>query len=270
MTIALSIKVNDGLVLAADSATTMSQGNEIINIYDNANKVFNLHKQLPVGAITWGAGNIGRSSIAALVKNFRKTITEGSLAIDPDSYTVQHIANRFFEYMLDQGVDHAVTNSSLGFLITGYSMNRDFPECWHLSFSGNGHSNPELFQDEEATGGYWDGQPEALNRLIWGFNPNILQPILQSVGIGDDKVEEIMRLCHGIMNSQIITPFMPIQDAIDIAEFMIQTTIKYVKYTPGHQTVGGPIEIAAITKHEGFKWIKRKHYYNSTINPEEV
>jgi hypothetical protein len=27
-------------------------------------------------------------------------------------------------------------------------------------------------------------------------------------------------------------------------------------------------KIAAITKHEGFKWVKRKHYYNRAINPE--
>ncbi len=50
VTIALVIKVNDGVVLAADSATTMgSVGGpdgslQVMNIYNNANKVFNLHK----------------------------------------------------------------------------------------------------------------------------------------------------------------------------------------------------------------------------------
>ena len=55
MTIALVVKVNDGLVLASDSATTltMSQGgaSAVANIYNNANKVFNLYKGLPVGAM---------------------------------------------------------------------------------------------------------------------------------------------------------------------------------------------------------------------------
>ena len=63
MTIAISIKVNDGVVLAADSASTMygkdAQGNTgIFNVYDNANKVANLHKDIPVGIITWGTGSI--------------------------------------------------------------------------------------------------------------------------------------------------------------------------------------------------------------------
>jgi hypothetical protein len=29
----------------------------------------------------------------------------------------------------------------------------------------------------------------------------------------------------------------------------------------------GPIEIAAITKHEGFKWIERRHFYPPELNP---
>ena len=60
---------------------------------------------------------------------------------------------------------------------------------------------------------------------------------------------------------------MPIQDAIDLAEFLVDLTIKYVRFSAGAQTVGGPIEIAAITKHEKFKWIHRKHYYDADLNP---
>ena len=57
MTIAVSLKVNDGVVLASDSASSLiakdPSGNiGVINIYENANKVFNLRKGLPIGLIT--------------------------------------------------------------------------------------------------------------------------------------------------------------------------------------------------------------------------
>ena len=32
------------------------------------------------------------------------------------------------------------------------------------------------------------------------------------------------------------------------------------------QVIGGSIDIAVITKHEGFKWIQRKHYYDKDLN----
>ena len=34
------------------------------------------------------------------------------------------------------------------------------------------------------------------------------------------------------------------------------------------RTVGGPIDVAIISKGDGFIWAKRKHYFDSQINPQ--
>ena len=77
MTIEIAVKVHDGLVLAADSATTLIQRDsdgqtKETNIYNNANKVMNLYKGLPIGLMSWGLGSIGSSSIATLGKDLRR------------------------------------------------------------------------------------------------------------------------------------------------------------------------------------------------------
>ena len=62
MTIAITVRVHDGVVLAADSATTLigtdtaSGAVGVINVYNNANKLHNLLKGSPLGAVTWGTG----------------------------------------------------------------------------------------------------------------------------------------------------------------------------------------------------------------------
>jgi hypothetical protein len=33
------------------------------------------------------------------------------------------------------------------------------------------------------------------------------------------------------------------------------------------ETVGGPIDVAVISKGDGFVWIKWKHYFNRELNP---
>ena len=33
-------------------------------------------------------------------------------------------------------------------------------------------------------------------------------------------------------------------------------------------TVGGPIDVGMITKSDGFIWIKRKHYFDRSYNPQ--
>ena len=34
------------------------------------------------------------------------------------------------------------------------------------------------------------------------------------------------------------------------------------------ETVGGPIDVAVISKGDGFIWIKRKHYFEGDMNPQ--
>jgi len=36
------------------------------------------------------------------------------------------------------------------------------------------------------------------------------------------------------------------------------------------ETVGGPIDVAVISKGEGFVWIKRKYYFEKEINPHFI
>ena len=66
----------------------------------------------------------------------------------------------------------------------------------------------------------------------------------------------------------LVMPAMPIQDAIDLARYLVETTMGFSKFSISRaKTVGGPVEIAAITKHEGFRWVARKHFYSNSLNP---
>jgi hypothetical protein len=66
----------------------------------------------------------------------------------------------------------------------------------------------------------------------------------------------------------LIEPPMPIQDSIDLAEFLVHTSVMFTRFKRGAATVGGPVESAAITKLEGFKWVRRKHYFDEKLNPK--
>ena len=56
----------------------------------------------------------------------------------------------------------------------------------------------------------------------------------------------------------LFAPAMPIQDAIDLARFLVETTIGFVRFAVFlPKSVGGAVDVAAITKHEGFRWVHR-------------
>lgn len=60
---------------------------------------------------------------------------------------------------------------------------------------------------------------------------------------------------------------MPKQEIIDLAEALVSITAAERKATSDEGTVGGPVDVALITKHEGFVWIKRKYYFDGHLNP---
>ena len=67
--------------------------------------------------------------------------------------------------------------------------------------------------------------------------------------------------------ASVVHAAMPIQGAIELATFVVQTTIGFMRFSFGAETVGGPIEVAVITKHEGYKWVNRKLFFNRELSP---
>ena len=63
-------------------------------------------------------------------------------------------------------------------------------------------------------------------------------------------------------------PRMPIQDAIDLAQYLVDVAKGFSRFLPGADTVGGDTDVAVVTRHERFKWIKRKHFYPVNLNTE--
>ena len=55
-----------------------------------------------------------------------------------------------------------------------------------------------------------------------------------------------------------------------IAETFVQLTSFKVKVTSDLESVGGPIDVAVISKGDGFIWVKRKHYFDIKYNPHFV
>jgi len=51
---------------------------------------------------------------------------------------------------------------------------------------------------------------------------------------------------------------MTLNDAVDFARFLIRTTADYQRFAKVVPIVGGPIDIAVITKWAGFRWVQRK------------
>jgi len=151
--------------------------------------------------------------------------------------------------------------------VCGYSSGRPLPEVWQVAFNEGKCFDPHRVQSEGDFGVQWNGEQEALNRLILGLG-TITEDGAKAIGITSEQLAELLPKLFPHTFESLILPAAPIQDAINLARFLVETTIGFIQYAVIRpKTVGGPIEIAAITKHEGFKWVQRKHFFSSEFNP---
>lgn len=60
--------------------------------------------------------------------------------------------------------------------------------------------------------------------------------------------------------------FMPKPEMAKMAEALIDLTSIKRRVTRGMETVGGPVDVAVISRSEGFVWVNRKHYFSPELN----
>ena len=119
-------------------------------------------------------------------------------------------------------------------------------------------------QGEQDFGIRWDGEYEALSRLIFGLGSGF-----EDTAVGSGLTREAARELHAKLSPSLFellfVEAMPIRDAVDLARFLVETTIGFVKFSVARpKTVGGSIAIAAITKHEGFQWVQRQKAFSTS------
>jgi len=128
--------------------------------------------------------------------------------------------------------------------------------------------DPECLAGEGDFNILYDGQPEAINRVVNGYS-QFLPDALIKLGLPENEIDSVLAHVESFTYAPLISPAMPVQDAIALADFLVETTKGYVRFLPGADTVGGDTDICVVTKHEGFKWVRRKHYFDRTLNPME-
>jgi hypothetical protein len=60
---------------------------------------------------------------------------------------------------------------------------------------------------------------------------------------------------------------LPKDELAAMAEALVNLTSFKRRFSPNAETVGGPIDVAVLSKGDGFIWVKRKHYFKPELNP---
>lgn len=246
MTIVASVKVRDGLILATDSMTQVSQGNQFLTSWANARKLFQV-KDLPVGVMTYGLGNINDISVEGLVRDFCAGLPNSVKSVG----TISTRLHTFIKTAYDKtyGNNLPADQPVMGFFIAGYD-NKPFAEQQEFQLPQD--AAPRQVTPNNRFGSNWRGIDIPFTRLYKGLDPRLI-PTLQAKGF---TVPEINQLFSQV-EAAVHYDGMPVQDAINFAAFILKTTIGMSTFEAGVPACGGPLQVALILPGDGFTWIER-------------
>lgn len=277
MTVCVAVKVHDCIVFATDSASTLSTTGadgvtQVLNVYNNADKLFNLHRGLPIIAMTCGMGHIGGRSISNLAKDLRHQLSKGGHPLNENDYTIKDVVDRTHSFLTTCYTGCNPTPRSgdyLEFWVGGYGSANTHGEIWKIVIADGHPQDPFLVNAEaDGQGVFWGGQGQAIARLLLGADPAFVDA-LAAEGVPPDVASAMYNAARPRLETPVLHATMPTIDAVRLARFLVDTTKGFFSFAFGSDIVGGPTDLATVTKWEGFKWIKRKHFYPAELNRKD-
>jgi len=260
MTLVVSLRIPDGLVLATDSQSTTTgriglaadiKANcplckkeiELKNLvmpplpiasstYSFAQKLFPFKNKF--GVAFFGAGILNKRTIFYHVENIQQKNK------DKEFNNVSDVAEKFKIYFDEQlkkeipNLENAPKNFyPLGFQIVGY-----------------------------------DNEEGKTEEVLIGKESKIYEHKGIGCTVSGEKyvVLSLWELKRKDPRRGVIYENLSLQDAVDYAEFLIETTSKYQRFASIIPTVAGEIDIALITPFRNFVWIKRKKLMETLEN----
>lgn len=278
MSLGIIFKGAEGIILAADSRVTLTAQLQpqqpqqpqttpqpqqptmlLPATYDNATKLLRVNGQNFVGAVTYGVGAIGQNqprTAHSYIPEFETELAEsntGRLSVEDFAKKLSNFFMRQWQAQMPQNFQ----GPGMVFLVGGYDEKAPYGRCFELEVPARPnpkewHAGPSDF------GMVWGGQREYTDRLVQGFDDNLLINIQQFLKLSDTQRQDLREYLRPRSNAPIPFPFLPLQDCVDVSIFLIRTTIAIQNWMVGIRGVGGAIDVATITRTEGFKPIQQK------------
>ena len=265
MTIAAAYLTSEGVVFGTDSTTAVSTQQGVTQLFNYAQKLFEVGEKSRLGICTWGAGNVEGISHRTLIANLADRLDMG---IDK----VGDAVKTFIEIVSKEYGDGKNTGL-VGYLLGGWNPDTHLPECYQIVFAGK--KKPDVSSLDIGQASFF-GCPEFFTRVFHGYDNKLPGRILNELkksklGIQSNKLEE----AFGEAFNKAVAPLaaagfrdLPIREAIDFIHTYLHITIKAFKFRFGPPVCGGPIEIAFVSTDRKFRWVCHKDFQKAIYEQE--
>jgi hypothetical protein len=279
VSLGIMIKGSEGMVLAADSRVTLltqfapphPPGTPtpptmlLPATFDNATKVLTAKGQDHVGAVTFGVGALipvtGPRTMHSFMPEFEKELETAQTG----RLSVKEFAEKLSAFFLARWNQHVnrspLPGEEINFLVGGY----DEGAAYGRGFSFAIPNRPTPDEQNGGPGKFgitWGGQNDVASRLLNGYDVALFEFMQSAMNIPQPQIMQLKPQLDARLQAGIPYQFLPLQDCVDLATFLIKSTIEFQKFRTTVRGVGGHVDVATITR-EGFQFISKRKLIGS-------
>ena len=144
------------------------------------------------------------------------------------------------------------------------------------------------FAQEDMVATFMDGINPAIRRILESYLRNLftgLPEVVQSLQGNCPNTKEFEKVAQQLLETFFrelekhiqqnythpvlrMVMALPKNELAEMAEAFVNLTAFKRKVTDSMETVGGPVDVAVISKGDGLVWVKRKHYFPRELNQQ--
>lgn len=294
MTIAMCAVMPEGIVLGADSTSSVFHDGTGFHYFNHNQKIFEVGEDSTFGILTWGLGAVKTTSYRTLIARLDDDLKAHPPA-DVHAVAMRWAAMVWANYStayaheiaqlallsakppyvqganppdpnarteVEEGQHRNLTqNLYVGFCVGGYVLPDREPQAFEVNFFPHLTIPPT---PSAVSIGFW-GAPNFILRLLNGWDHGLKDALLKSGKWSGTEPELIAELNKSALQVGMST----LRDAIDFVYSSIHSTIKALKFSDLNQVCGGPIELAVISTDRRFRWVRHKKW-DSAITDGDI
>ncbi len=263
MSLGVVIKGPEGVVLSADSRVTLEaqkEGGPRIPVnFDNATKLLSFSEPHNyVGCVTYGAAVIGLRTAHSFLPEFEQLVLANEKRLSVEDYSNK--LSQFFLKLWNENMPSDYSGPNMTFVVGGYDPDAAYGKVFLFDVPQHPIPKPRNSGDKEF-GMTWGGQLEIASRIIHGFDPTLPSIIKRILNLNNEQIEHLLSELEKNLTYPIPYGVLPLQDCVDLAIFLIRATMVAQRLAIGVRGVGGPIDVAVVTRTAGLKYVQQKVIY---------
>lgn len=264
MSLGIAFKSPEGIVLAADSRVTLNmeihKGPEktiIPSTFDNATKLLRFQNHDYVGVVTYGAGAIGLKeprTAQSYLPEFENELAKD----DKKRFSIEEFASKLAGFFLKQWnslMSAPASHSDMFFLVGGFDKDSPYGRVFLVAIPS---APTPVEKNKDQFGLIWGGQLGFTTRLIKGMDPELPDFVQKHLNITDEQKASLGNYLETALLLRIPYQFLPLQDCVDLSIFLVRTSIEIQTWLVDVRGVGGAIDVATITRTDGFRYVQQK------------